>query len=121
MPRQLNPASHTGITCNTAAISGYVFTGADRLNRNRYIFEDGFGAVESQRAPGRLPTVAPAAPALAPGLQFAEGDIRVGETAGIDREPGADQCLNVVVHVPDVDVHPGYYRAVGQPERDELQ
>jgi hypothetical protein len=53
--------------------------------------------------------------------QVGEGHAGVGEAGHVDRGAGPDQRLDVVVHVPDVDVHPGHHRAVIQPERDELQ
>src|SRR6201989_3306262 len=55
------------------------------------------------------------------GLEVGEGDVGVGEAGGVYRAGGADQGLDVVVDVPDVDVHAGDHDAAGEPERDELQ
>src|ERR1700746_3973593 len=55
------------------------------------------------------------------GLEVGEGDVGVGEAGGVYRAGGADQGLDVVVDVPDVDVHAGDHGAAGEPEGDELQ
>src|SRR5215475_14298701 len=53
-------------------------------------------------------------------LDLVEGDGGVGEALGVDLAAGADQVLDRVGDVPDVDVHAGEDAAVAQPERDEL-
>ena len=46
---------------------------------------------------------------------------RVGELGRVNRRPRPNQRLDVVEHVPDVDVHPGQHPVVPvEPERDEL-
>src|SRR5437764_4429684 len=55
------------------------------------------------------------------GLEVGEGDVGVGEAGGVYGAGGADQGLDVVLDVPDVDVHAGHDGTVGETERDELQ
>src|SRR5579872_352473 len=54
------------------------------------------------------------------GSDFREGDIGVGEAGEVYLAGGADEGLDVVVDVPDVDVHAGDHDAAGEPEGDEL-
>src|SRR6516164_4508713 len=53
-------------------------------------------------------------------LQVGDYYVEVGQAGFVYAAAGPDQRLDVVVHVPHVDVHPGHHHAVGQPERDEL-
>src|SRR5690606_19909784 len=53
-------------------------------------------------------------------LQLGERDGRVLQPGGVDRRAGADDPLDLLGHVPDVDVHPGQHAPVREPERDEL-
>src|ERR1700685_3902099 len=55
------------------------------------------------------------------GSELGQRDVRVGEAGEVDRAAGADEGLDVVADVPDVDVHAGHDPAAGQPEGDELQ
>src|SRR6516164_1568244 len=55
------------------------------------------------------------------GSDFGEGDVGVGEAGEVDLAGGADEGLDVVVDVPDVDVHAGHDAAAGEPEGDELE
>src|SRR5690606_40351492 len=50
--------------------------------------------------------------------EVGELDAGVCEPLRIDLAP--DERPQVLVHVPDVDVHRGAHRTVAQPERDEL-
>src|SRR6185436_8989885 len=45
-----------------------------------------------------------------------ERDGGVGQLRAVDRAAGADQVLDRVGDVPDVDVHPGQHPAAAQPE-----
>src|SRR5262249_46281663 len=49
-----------------------------------------------------------------------ERHLRVSELLWIDLGAGPDQVANLLVDVPDVDVHPGGDPAVLHPEGDEL-
>src|SRR5262249_32601096 len=49
-----------------------------------------------------------------------EGDVRVGEAGRIDGQSGPYQGCDLVVDVPDVDVHAGQHPPAPDPERQEL-
>ena len=49
-----------------------------------------------------------------------ERDVGIGEAPVIDRDALADEPLDRVGDVPDVDVHAGHDAIVGEPEGDEL-
>src|SRR5260370_37055329 len=68
------------------------------------------------RACGRYSARRPSGPS-----DLKEGNVGVGQAGEVDLAAGADDRLDVVVDVPDVDVHAGDHRAAGEPERDELQ
>src|SRR5262249_56669390 len=57
-----------------------------------------------------------------PGLysERLEGDVRVGEAGRIDGQSGPYQGCDLVVDVPDVDVHAGQHPPAPDPERQEL-
>ena len=52
--------------------------------------------------------------------EIVEWNRRVGQLRAVDRDAVADQCLNRVGDVPDVDVHAGEHLIVAHPERYEL-
>src|SRR6185437_12767933 len=54
-------------------------------------------------------------------IEVGEGDGGVGEAGEVYWAGGADEGLDVVVDVPDVDVHAGDDDAAGEPEGDEFQ
>src|SRR6202044_2218909 len=50
-----------------------------------------------------------------------ERDGGVGQAGGVQGAGGADEGLDVIGDVPDVDVHAGDQAALAEPEGDELQ
>jgi hypothetical protein len=67
--------------------------------------------------PGRQPS---GLPRPAAEDHFGERKVRVGELADVGGSRGADEILDCVVDVPDIDVHPGEDATPAEPERDEL-
>ena len=55
------------------------------------------------------------------GEQLLERDTRVSEARTVDRVACTDERLDVLVDVPDVDVHAGKHALVLEPEGDELR
>src|SRR5262249_5626863 len=73
------------------------------------------------------PTAAAPAPAPAPAAGWTspcscleQRLVRVRERLRVDLRAGADQRLDRVDHVPDVDVHAGQHPVLLEPEGDEL-
>src|SRR5436305_9419825 len=54
------------------------------------------------------------------GRELGQWHVGIGEPAVVDGRAGADELLDVLRDVPDVDVHAGDDAVARQPERDEL-
>ena len=78
-------------------------------------------ACRASGARGATATVSPPAGSSGP-LRDERGErhVGVGQPRIVDRRPGAEQRLDVVADVPQIDVHAREQRVPAQPEGDEL-